>query len=66
MTSKYLFGLVFVLGFFSCSDELNEEVRHDKYFGNYSKKYSTQFSIENGPRQGFPIGSNSYLNIKPR
>lgn len=67
MTVKYLFGLLFVFGLYSCSDDSPDEVRHDKYFGNYSKKYS-QVSIENGPRQGLPyFDSNgikySYLNI---
>ena len=51
MTFKYLFGLLFIFGLYSCSDDPPEEVRHDKYFGSYSKKYS-QISIENGPRQG--------------
>lgn len=64
MTFKYLFELLFVLGLYSCSDDQTEEHRHDNYFGSYSKKYSAQFSIENGPRQGFPMGINSYLYIK--
>ena len=63
MIFKKLFGLLFIFGLYSCSDELPEEPRHDKYFGNYSKKYLSQISIENEPRQGLPIGINSYLWI---
>ena len=67
MTFKYLFGLLFVFGLYSCSDDPPVEVRHDKYFGSYSKKYS-KVSIENGPRQGHPYFDSkgikySYLNI---
>jgi len=53
MTLKYFFGLLFVFGLSSCSEDLPEEIRHDKYFGSYSKKYF-RVSIENGPRKGFP------------
>lgn len=52
MAFKYLFGLLFVLGLYSCSDDPPEEHRQDRYFGSYSKKYS-RIVIENGPRQGF-------------
>ena len=67
MTFKYLFGLLFVFGLYSCSDDPPEERRHDKYFGSYSKKYS-RIAIENGPRQGLHyVDSNgikySYLYI---
>lgn len=52
MTIKFLFGLVFLFGLYSCSDDPPEEHRHDKYFGTYSKKYS-RIAIDNGQRQGF-------------
>ena len=54
MTLKYLFGLLFVFGLYSCSDDAPNEVKHEKYFGSYSdSQKGSGISIENGPRQGF-------------
>jgi hypothetical protein len=52
MKSKYLYVLLIVIGFYSCSNDPPEVLRQDKYFGSFSKNHS-QISIENGPRQGF-------------
>ncbi len=52
MIFKNLFGLLFIFGLYSCIESPPEEVRYNKYFGSYSKKYY-KISIENGPRQGF-------------
>jgi hypothetical protein len=67
ITFKYLFGLLFIIGLHSFTYNPPEEIRHDKYFGTYSKKYY-KISIENGPRQGNPYFDSkgtkySYLNI---